>query len=70
MELNESFSKSIFKSVVSTKLDPSNNGLGLHIAKSAIESVGGSISLKRNKNPVVFSILIPISISEDVREIK
>ena len=68
--VNESFSKSIFKSVVSTKLDPSNNGLGLHIAKSAIESVGGSISLKRNKNPVVFSILIPISISEDVREIK
>jgi len=50
----------------STKL---NSGFGLAISRKAIESIGGTLQLKKHDRPVIFNFVIPISISEEVKEI-
>ena len=70
-EIKEENLSLLFKYQFTTRrFESSNHGFGLRIAKESLNVIGCHIKLKKRTDPVIFSITIPFSLSEDVKKTK
>ena len=53
--------KNIFDPFVSDNLSENNSGLGLFLAKTAVESMHGKLTYERKDNSTVFSATLPLA---------